>query len=173
MAPEVAAGGLTSIRSDVYSLGASLYALLSGRFAHQGPDDAAIRAAVVAGPGPDIRDVAPHVSQVLAARVRQAMAPDEADRFPDAAAFDAALGLPAAERLWRRTDEHAPGHAMCFRGEKTGSPDITVCAVPAGSRFAVEAHRHPSGHRANAGFRAAGPASALPRNLRAAMAAVG
>jgi serine/threonine-protein kinase len=173
MAPEVAAGGLTSIRSDVYSLGASLYALLAGKFAHQGPDDAAIRAAVVAGPGPDIRDVAPHVPQVLASRVRQAMAPHEADRFPDATAFDASLGLPAPQRAWRRTDEHAPGHATCYRGAKAGSPDITVCAVPAGSRFAVEAYRQPCGHRVNAGFRAAGPASALPRNLRTAMAAVG
>jgi eukaryotic-like serine/threonine-protein kinase len=102
MAPEVAAGGQTSVRSDVYSLGASLYALLAGRFAHQGSDDAAVTAAVVAGPGPDIRDVAPNVSLVLAARVRQAMARAEVDRYPDAAAFDAALGLPAPSRAWCR-----------------------------------------------------------------------
>jgi eukaryotic-like serine/threonine-protein kinase len=172
MAPEVAAGGNTSVTSDVYSLGATLYALLAGRYAHNGPNPQACMASVVVAPAPPIRDLAPHVTQALAQRVSRAMARDPADRYSNPAEFDAALGdLPAAVRQWRRTDEH-PGHAACWRGEATGKSDATVCLIPAGRRWEVAACHQPSGRRITPACRPPGPQSALPRNLRAAMASV-
>jgi eukaryotic-like serine/threonine-protein kinase len=174
MAPEVAAGLTTSVRSDVYSLGASLYGLLAGRFAHQGANPAACQAAVVSGPGPRLRAVAPHVTQALAVRVEKAMARSPAGRYPDAASFDAALGeLPLPDRAWRRTDEHAPLHHLCFRGEdRCGGVAATVCAVAVGRRYEVAACHQPSGRRIHAASRPPGPTSALARNLRSAMASV-
>jgi serine/threonine protein kinase len=158
-APEVTAGGNTSVASDVYSLGATLYALLSGGYSNVLGD-------------PPIRDVAPHVSLALAQRVHTAIAPDPADRYGSPAEFDAALGdLPVPRRAWRRTDEHA-GHTACFRGEAPGKTDATVCLMPAGTRWEVVARHQPSGRRITAACRPPGPQSALPRNLRAAMADV-
>jgi serine/threonine protein kinase len=172
MAPEVAAGGQTTIASDVYSLGATLYALLAGRYAHDGPTGPACMANVVNGSPPALRDVAPHVSQALAQRVAKAMARDPVDRYPSAAAFDAALGsLPEAERQWQRTDEH-PTHQACWRGTAAGKSGATVCLVLAGRRAEVLAQHQPTRRRITAACRPPAPPSAWSRNLRAAMAAV-
>jgi serine/threonine protein kinase len=174
MAPEVAAGGNTSRESDVYSIGATFYALLAGRFPHHAPTGPAVRALVIAGPPPSVRDYAHQVPIALARRVEKAIARDRADRYPTPAAFAADLGrvsLPA--RLWWRTDEHqASGHLLCWRGEAKGKTDATVCVVPAGSRFAVEAAHQPTGRRITAACKLAGPESALPTKLRTAIAAV-
>jgi hypothetical protein len=88
--------------------------------------------------------------------------------------FAADLGrLAAAPREWWRTDEHAgQGHLGCWRGEAGGKAAATVCVIPAGKRFAVEAAHQPSGRRITAGCKQAGPASQLSRKLRSAMAAV-
>lgn len=174
MAPEVAAGGATSIASDVYSLGATLYALLSGEYGHNDVDPDALRAKVVNGPPPILRDAAPHVARALAQRVSKAMSRNASDRFTSPTAFDAALGtLPPTECFWARTDEHSrAGHERCWRGRRTGRTDVTVCAVPAGRRIAVLAKHDPSGNSIHAACQPAAPRSALSRNLRAAFAAV-
>ncbi len=169
VAPEVAAGGPTTVASDVYSLGATLYALLAGRYGHNEPTAAACLAAVAVGPPPSLRDLAPHVSLGLAQRVERAMARNAADRYPTPAALDAALGqLTAATRRWRRTDEH--GHHACWRGSGHGA-DVTVCVLPVGPRFAVEARYQPSGKALPGAAQPAVPVSQLPRRVRAAIAA--
>jgi len=174
MAPEVAEGGSTSVASDVYSIGASLYGLLAGRYAHTDPDPAACRAKVVNEAPPALRDLAPHVGQALAQRVARAMSRNPADRYTSPATFDADLGtLPVTDRSWTRTDEHVEsGHSACWRGQGTGRTDATVCAVPAGKRVEVVAQHRPSGRRINAAGRPPAPPSALARNLRTAMAAI-
>ena len=153
-------GGNTSVASDVYSLGATLYALLSGKYSNAYGD-------------PPIRDLALHVSQALAQRVHTAIAPDPADRYHTPAEFDAALGdLPAAvRRNWRRTDEHA-GHQCCFRGEAPGKADATVCLLAVGTRWEVLAAHRPNGRMITKACRPPGPRSTIARNLRAAMADV-
>jgi serine/threonine-protein kinase len=168
-APEVAAGNPATVRSDVYSLGATLYALLAGRYAHDGPDIPACLAALAAGPGPALRDIAPHVGQALAQRVARAMDRDPAARYASASAFDAALGqLPKQTRRWARTDEH-PGHLGCWRGTAAKASAVTVCAIASGPHCGVEARYQPSGKKIIAACRAAAPLRLLSRNLRAAM----
>lgn len=163
MAPEVAVVGATlpqavwpahrptSVASDIYSLGATLYWILAGVPPFQVPGNMIATAqSVVAGTPPRLRDVAPHVPQALADRVEQAMARKAADRYPDAAAFDAALGnLPAVVRRWNRVPAH-PGHAGCFIGTGHGS-DLNVCAVPTGIRtqHCIEIRHAASGRRVN------------------------
>lgn len=158
-APEVTAGGNTSVASDVYSLGATLYALLSGEYSNAVGD-------------PPLRDVAPHVSQALAQRVQKATAPNPTDRYSTPADFDAALGgLPPVPRRWRRTDEHH-GHEACWRGDADGKTAATVCLVAVGPRWEVVGAHQPSGRNISAACRPAAPSSQVPRNVRAAIAAV-
>jgi serine/threonine-protein kinase len=156
-APEVAAGGPSSVASDVYSLGATLYALLTGAYPHPSPH-------------PRLRDAAPHISQALAQRVEKAMAADPADRYQKAADFDAALGeLAASPRYWVRTDEHAAaGHLACWRGQASGKGDLTVCAIPRGTKFDVLARHDSTGRRITAACRSAVGTSQLSRALRTA-----
>jgi serine/threonine-protein kinase len=171
IAPEAVPGGATSIASDVYSLGASLYALLAGRYAHQGPDDNRTYQMVVNDPIPPLRDWAPHVPLALQARVMRAMARSPADRYVTPEEFDRDLGrLPVPPRQWWRTDQHAAqGHLGCWFGVAQGKRDATVCLVPAGKRFEVIAAHQPSGRRIGAACRPPAPLSAVTRNLRAAM----
>ena len=146
VAPEVP-GGRTTVASDVYSLGATLYALLAGRYAHNNGDLAKCLAELAAGPGPRLRDLAPHVGQALAKRVEKAVERNPADRYANPIEFDAALGsIPRDPRAWVRTDEHA-NHDRCYRGTAKGAVAATVCAAPVGPRFEIQARHQPSNRR--------------------------
>lgn len=179
MAPEVAAvpGSVpqplwptvrpTSIASDIYSLGATLYWMLAGQppFSHPSNDMFLVAAEVVAGPPSPLRDVAPNVPQGVADVVAKAMARLPHDRYPTAAAFDAALGGRSNQaRQWTPLSAHA-GHALCFIGTGHGS-DLHVCAVPTGkgSRREIQIHHTVSGRRVLP-WRVVS-ASALPQALR-------
>lgn len=173
MAPEVVAGGNTSVASDVYSLGAALYALLAGQYAHDHPDAAVVQSRIISGATPSLRDDAPHVGRALASRVAAAMAVLPSDRYSGPAELDAALGdLPVPPRSWIRTDDHS-SHIACWRGTAKGKPGATVCLVAAGSRAEVLAQHQPSARRILAACRPPAPPSAWSRNVRAAITAIG
>ncbi|MEY2474052.1 MAG: hypothetical protein QOK28_3381 [Actinomycetota bacterium] len=170
-APEILiGGGKTSVASDVYSLGACLYALLTGFYPyndHAPPGTPALQALVAAGPPTPLRDLAPHVSLGLAGRVDRALARNAADRYPSAAAFEAELGhLAAPARLWRRVVSH-PGHDRCW--ESAGPAGLRVCAtqIAGTNRFSVETARLVSGLRIIANCKPGVTTAALPGTLRA------
>jgi serine/threonine-protein kinase len=86
------------VRTDIYSLGVTLYELLSGRLAFQGESTPQLCALVLKGAATPLRDVVPDVPPELETVVRRAFARDAADRYPTVAAFVAALAPFAPER---------------------------------------------------------------------------
>ena len=91
-APELLRGEPATVASDVYSLGATMHALLRGAPPFELPDGAApmaVAVRIVTDDPPDLR--AAGVPAALAAVVERAMAKEPAARYPSAAALRQAL----------------------------------------------------------------------------------
>ncbi|MGW5572584.1 protein kinase domain-containing protein [Nocardia thailandica] len=87
-APEVLKGGDPTVRSDVYGLGATLFALLTGHAAFErqvGEKVVAQFLRITTQPVPDLREF--DIPADVAAAIEAAMAPEPADRPASAAAF--------------------------------------------------------------------------------------
>jgi CheY-like chemotaxis protein len=93
MSPEQCRNEPLDARSDVYSLGASYHALLTGRAPYEGNTVSVIYGQCF-GDLPDPRTIRPDVPEACAAFVRKAMSKSPAARFPSAAAMIAALEAP-------------------------------------------------------------------------------
>ncbi len=92
ISPEQARGNPATTASDVYSLGVVAYECLVGRRPFDAESPIATALAHLQQPVPDLPDDVP---ADLAAVVQRALAKDPAERYPDAAAFAAALRDPA------------------------------------------------------------------------------
>jgi eukaryotic-like serine/threonine-protein kinase len=122
MPGEQAEGNLDKIgtRSDVYSLGATLYTILTGRRAFEGPNQAMILAEVKAGQFPAPRLLDPTIDRALEAVCLKAMEREPEDRYPSARALaedierwlaDAPVSAwrePASVQLRRWSRRHRP-----------------------------------------------------------------
>ena len=97
--PEQYGTARTDLRTDIYSLGATLYAALCGMI----PEDGLARAMDNAQLTP-LRKRNPKISRRLAAAIEKAMAVDPADRYQDAEEFKKAL-LSSKSRTERPTGE--------------------------------------------------------------------
>jgi serine/threonine-protein kinase len=93
MSPEQIRGEELDARSDLYSLGALLFELVTGRQLYEGPTPISVITQHTSSPVPRIADVAPQVqvSPAFEAVVRKALAKDRADRYRDAEQMRAAL----------------------------------------------------------------------------------
>lgn len=141
-APEVLAGGPTSRASDVYSLGASLYACLVGEYPYQREaklDVGMLRSLVAAGPPTPIRDAMPTVSRLLARVVADALARNPGDR-PTAAELDGELGRISFDRDW--IPRMHSGHDSCW--ESPRGPSLHVCMSTVGRRLRIDVTYQPS-----------------------------
>ncbi|MCA8958829.1 MAG: serine/threonine protein kinase, partial [Planctomycetes bacterium] len=85
-------------RSDVYSLGVTLYECLTGRRPFEGETALAVLEAIRFGSVPPLRSRAPRSSRAAEAVVRRAMARRKEDRYPTAIDLAADLGALAAGR---------------------------------------------------------------------------
>ena len=81
MAPEQIRGHAElDTRTDIYALGASLYHMVTGTFAYDGPNAGAIMAQHITEPVPSARAKCPDISRATDALIQHMMAKDPADR---------------------------------------------------------------------------------------------
>jgi hypothetical protein len=85
MAPEQARGGRADRLSDVYSLGATLYALIAGRAPHEGSSHAELLARVAHDDPIPLRRLLPSLDADAVQICEKAMRWDSGDRYPSAA----------------------------------------------------------------------------------------
>ena len=98
-APEVIRGTSADEQSDVYSLGATLFYLLSGRPPFTGKSRSEVLRKHVNEPVPDLRALRPGLPESLVAAVERALDKDPGQRFPSALQFARVLRvqtIPAA-----------------------------------------------------------------------------
>lgn len=95
-APEQIRREPVSVRTDVYSVAATLYFLLTGQAPFQQDDALAAMARIVADPPPSMRSIRPELSPALDQAVLRGLERHPDRRYPDLAEFRAAL-LPFAQ----------------------------------------------------------------------------
>lgn len=135
MAPELAQGGEITPRSDIYSLGAVFYEMLTGTLPLVAPDGTLAGDEITTAPLPPSMRSSEDWPE-LAAVALKALTPDPARRYPDARSF--AVALRSAVFTQQREDQrpsliaalsgvfHAPGDG----GEATFIQRITGAPVP-------------------------------------------
>ena len=101
MSPEQAEGLPIDIRSDIYALGATLYALVTGQDPYGGATAIAVAAKAIAGPFPDARAVVADLPRAVVELIGRCTAHDREQRFHSPAdlvvACEEVLGqLPAS-----------------------------------------------------------------------------
>ncbi|MCY3022236.1 MAG: protein kinase [Planctomycetota bacterium] len=84
MSPEQCSGGKVDARSDIYSLGASMYVLATGHTPYDAPTAAAVMVKTLTEPPTPLRDLNPNLSAGFVALVERMLAKDPAKRFQDA-----------------------------------------------------------------------------------------
>jgi eukaryotic-like serine/threonine-protein kinase len=99
-------------RTDIWSVGATLYTLLSGRFVHEG--DTLQKQLVLSAtrPARPVRSVAPEVSPELAAVIDRALCFRKTDRWADARAMLDALRTAVAAGSVSPAASHGPSRTV-------------------------------------------------------------
>lgn len=117
MAPAQACGDVRADEaSDVYSVAALLFSLLTGRAPHRGADATAMRAAAGSRAVPRVADVREDLAGAIADAVDRALELDPAARYENAEAFSKAL---RAALIRQRN----PGALQTVAGERTLDAD--------------------------------------------------
>jgi serine/threonine protein kinase len=178
MSPEQARGERVDSRSDLYSLGATAYRLLTGRTPFEGATSRDILRALLREEPRPMSELVPDLPEGLAASVSRLMQKDPAQRFPSAADL-----LREIDRL----RGGAPGAASASRAERPRSRRSPIVALGilvlggagaaywlAGRRGDTGSHRPdarvsdsstqigPRAHEASAGDSRSAPDSASP-----------
>jgi serine/threonine protein kinase len=129
MSAEQARGEKVDRRSDLFSLGAVLYRLCSGRLPFHGPTTMAVLMALGTQEPPPVRDLNPAVPDALAALIHQLLAKDPAGRPQTADEVVKRLRAIARELEAPRTAPAEPGPQPAY-------VPIQVTAQPEANPFA-------------------------------------
>ena len=122
MSPEQLSGQRVDGRADLYSLGVTLFQLLSGALPHRAEAMARLMYCIVNEVAPDVRTLRPEVPPALARVLAQALAKSPEARHADGLQLAAALEAVAA--LW-------PGHPLTLSAEvpAVGTPEVDAFAA--------------------------------------------
>lgn len=137
LAPEVIQGEAPDARSDVYSLGITIYELVAGRLPFSGANPAAMAGQRLVRPPAPLRAHAPDASPTLESILARALALAPADRFAGAAEFGVALrragvNPPPAARVEPVVVPRAPVPRMVVRPKKRSSTGIWIALALTG-----------------------------------------
>jgi serine/threonine-protein kinase len=100
MSPEQASGMRADQRSDLYALGAVAYYLLTGHAPFTGENALSVMIAHARDTAPPPTSLRDDIPADLESVVLRCLTKDPADRYPDAASLETALGACAAANLW-------------------------------------------------------------------------
>ena len=109
MSPEQMAGRHADGRSDLYSLGVSLFQLLTGHLPHEGDSMAELMRQIVNVPAPDVRSLRPELPQDLADVVALALEKRPEVRYSDGVQMAQDLRAVAAAMTAPAPPEPVPG----------------------------------------------------------------
>jgi hypothetical protein len=122
ISPERARGGLADHRSDIYSLGATLFHALAGRPPFDGKTATDVVVARLKEPAPDIRQIVPSLQPETASVIGRMLEADTLRRYPTSASLQA--DLRAALDAARDAEKHG-GHRMVAR-RKSNAPRFAL-----------------------------------------------
>jgi serine/threonine protein kinase len=122
MSPEQARGrwDLVDVQSDVWSVGATMFTLLSGRDVHVEETLPELLAAIFTRPAPSLATALPDAHPALVDVVDRALQLRLADRWPDAHAMQVAVRRAYAEMYGAAL----PAAAPAMRTAADSSPDV-------------------------------------------------
>jgi CHASE2 domain-containing sensor protein len=93
MSPEQVAGSHVDGRSDIFSLGVTMYQLFSGELPFKAPQMTTLMYKIANEKHPDVRNFNPRLAPCVGAIINTALAKDPAKRFPSAGQFGEALKM--------------------------------------------------------------------------------
>jgi eukaryotic-like serine/threonine-protein kinase len=120
-APEQLRGDDLTVRSDIYSLGATLFTVLAGEPPFLSKDTIRLLAKVLESPAPDLRELRPDIPKGLAQAVNRCLAKRPDDRFAGCADLRAAIA-PFSSR--------GKTAAQPWQRLVAGALDMAVVGVP-------------------------------------------
>jgi len=143
MSPEQARGRWDDLdpRADVFAVGATMFAVLSGRPIHQGETLNDLLLKVMTEPAPDLGEVAPDVPPLAARVVNRALAFDKQQRF--SSAFEMRQAVREVNQHFNRTLHSllnegnlfaAAASSPAILGDRTTHRPVTISEWPPPSR---------------------------------------
>jgi serine/threonine-protein kinase len=134
MSPEQLRGEPLDIRADIWSLGATCYALLAGQPPFPGDDPYAVAKAILSAPAPDLRGLRPDVPETVAAVVARMLDPVPDRRYQEPALLLEDLACTAGTDFRPRTTVHRRSsvlNSLSERRPESSPPHPVAAPAPA------------------------------------------